>query len=264
MELQSFSHHTKLKCQMSFRNLKNININPDIMTWDLQQISSANFSSASESVDFYNKTLSSVLDLHAPVKTRAVTISRSAPWFTCELWKMKATGRVLERHLKISGLTVHRLAYQEHQKVYSKSLREARSQFYSSIINKSPGNSKQLFSTLNHLLKLQALSHTETTEEQCNSFIDFFRTKVNTIRSLLSSSSSLPVPTVDQQPGIFQHLSCFSEVTQQEVEDIIRKMKPSTCALDPFPTALVKSNICALCPLITQVINHSLQAGHLP
>ena len=41
-------------------------------------------------------------------------------------------------------------------------------------------------------------------------------------------------------------------------------MKPSTCALDPFLTALVKSNICTLSPLITQVINHSLQAGYVP
>lgn len=41
-------------------------------------------------------------------------------------------------------------------------------------------------------------------------------------------------------------------------------MKPSTCALDPFPTALVKSNLHAISPLITKVINHSLRAGHVP
>ncbi len=41
-------------------------------------------------------------------------------------------------------------------------------------------------------------------------------------------------------------------------------MKPSTCALDPFPTALNKSKRCAVSPLITKVINHSLQTGHVP
>ncbi len=41
-------------------------------------------------------------------------------------------------------------------------------------------------------------------------------------------------------------------------------MKPSTCALDPFPTSLVKSNICVIRPLIIKVINHSLQADHVP
>uniref|UniRef100_A0A671VYM4 Reverse transcriptase domain-containing protein n=1 Tax=Sparus aurata TaxID=8175 RepID=A0A671VYM4_SPAAU len=64
--------------------------------------------------------------------------------------------------------------------------------------------------------------------------------------------------------AISQPLHCFPEVSQQGVEDIIRKMKPSTCALDPFPTALVKTNISIISPLITTVINYSIQAGHVP
>ena len=103
------SHHIKPKRQIYFRNLKHIDT--DIMTLDLQQIPpSANFTTVSESVEYYNKTLSTVLDLHAPLKSRTVSFSRSAPWFTSELRSMKAAGRVLERHLARSGLTVHRLA----------------------------------------------------------------------------------------------------------------------------------------------------------
>ncbi len=64
--------------------------------------------------------------------------------------------------------------------------------------------------------------------------------------------------------GFSQPLCRFSDIPQQEVENIIRKMKPFTCALDPFPTSLVKSNVCVISPLITKVINHSLQAGHVP
>ncbi len=64
---------------------------------------------------------------------------------------MKEAGRVLERHLKVTGLTVHRQAYREHQKAYAKSLKDARSRYYSVIINNSLGNSKQLFYTINHL-----------------------------------------------------------------------------------------------------------------
>jgi len=48
------------------------------------------------------------------------------------------------------------------------------------------------------------------------------------------------------------------------VEDIIKKMKSSTCALDSLPTALVKSNLHAISPLITKVINKSIEAGHVP
>ncbi|MCJ8739500.1 hypothetical protein PDJAM_G00047920 [Pangasius djambal] len=54
------------------------------------------------------------------------------------------------------------------------------------------------------------------------------------------------------------------EVTQHEVEDTIRRMRSSTCALDPFPTPLLKANISAISPLITMIINQSLQTGHVP
>ncbi len=199
MELPLPSAYTKDKCQICFRDLKKINL--DTLTIDLQHLSSVDFSSVTESVDFYNQSLSSLLDFHAPIRTRTVTFSRSAPWYTYELRKI--AGRVLERRFMASGLTVHRQAYREHQKAYARSLREARSQYYSNIINNSSGNSKQLFSTINHILKPQTHCHSGVTEERCNNFITFFRKKVDNFRSILSSSSVLSVPTVDPQPGIF-------------------------------------------------------------
>ena len=93
---------------------------------------------------------------------------------------------------------------------------------------------------------------------------NFFSKKVDNIRSLLSNSPDLPVPTIEPQPEGAKPLCSFHNVTQREVEDIIKKMKPTTCALDPLPTALVKSNLSVISPLITQVINDSLQAGHVP
>ena len=83
---------------------------------------------------------------------------------------MKAAGRVLERRAVATGLTVHKLAYREHQKAYSRSLKEAQSHFYSDIINNSPGNSKTLFSTIDHFLKPQISKNNDTTEEQCRAY----------------------------------------------------------------------------------------------
>lgn len=115
----NFSHFIKPKRQIHFRNIRNINT--DTMALDLLQIPSANFTTVNESVDFYNNILSSILDFHAPVKTRTVTFSRTSPWFTPELRKMKTAGRVLERRVSKTGLTVHKIAYQEHQKAYGHS-----------------------------------------------------------------------------------------------------------------------------------------------
>lgn len=70
----------------------------------------------------------------------------------------------------------------------------------------------------------------------------------------------MAAPTPDPQPDFLMLLSCFSEVTQQ---DTITGMGSSTCALDTFPTALVMAKISAISPLITIIINYSLQAGHV-
>lgn len=110
----------------------------------------------------------------------------SAPWYTCELQKLKTVGRALEWRGTASGLTVHRLAFEDHQKAYANSLKDTRSNFYSTIINSCPGYSKQLFSTINLLLKPQSQTHAEYSEEQCNKFLSFFKAKIDTIHSHLS------------------------------------------------------------------------------
>lgn len=50
----------------------------------------------------------------------------------------------------------------------------------------------------------------------------------------------------------------------QQVECTIRRMGSSTCPLDPLPTALLKQNLSAISPLITVIINSSLQSGVVP
>ncbi|KAL6466824.1 hypothetical protein MHYP_G00246280 [Metynnis hypsauchen] len=232
MELLSSVNPSKPKRYICFRNLKKIN--PAHLAADLQHLST-HFSSPDEAVEYYNSHLRSLLDHHAPIKSRAVTFTRSAPWFTDGLRRMKTAGRALERRYKTSGLTVDRQIYRDHQNKYSKALKEARSKFFSNTIRNSPGNSKQLFSTVNHLLKLQTPSPIGSSAEQCNLFMDFFTTKISLIRS------ALPGPLTQTAPLSFafsQPLSCFPMVSSEEVQNIIKNMKSTTCALDPLPTSL--------------------------
>lgn len=119
---------TKSKRCMCFRNQP--------VREDILNPSPPAFLSVDEIAEFYNQSLSSVLDLHAPIKTRDVSFAHSAPWFTPGLRNMKSIGCILERSLRNLGLTFHKLAFQEHQRAYSKALKEARLTFYSHLINK--------------------------------------------------------------------------------------------------------------------------------
>ena len=250
------------KRQITFRNLKRI-VSVDLAT-DLQHITYSTPETVDELVEHYNTFLSSVLDLHAPVKMREVMFERSAPWYTQELRTIKTAGHALERQFRHTGLTVHKLAFRDHQKIYCQALKKARSTFYSNLINQNTGNSKKLFSTINHLLKPPSPSLSEATVERCNSFIDFFRSKVNNIRSLLPNSLYPSPPPPNLLVGSLLPLSCFSEVQQGHIEKIIRGMKPTTCRLDPFPSTLLKSHVSILSPIITQAVNLSLQTAHVP
>lgn len=249
MELPLLSPHAKPKRHIQFRNLKKIDA--EALALDLQLLSSVptDFLPVARSVDYYNKSLSNLLDLHAPLTSRKVSFSRSAPWYTCKLRNMKATGLVLEWN---------------HRKSYVRALSNARSRFYSLILYNTSSNSEQLFSTVNYLLKPPPASHCEVTEEKCNMHIDFFRKKVNNIRSHLSATSAVFPKTVDPPSGNVNPLRSFTDATQGAVEDVIKKMRPTTCALDPFPSTLLQANISAISPLITKIINQSFLASHIP
>lgn len=116
-----------------------------------------------------------------------------------------ALERPSQRRFVATSLTVHKLAYREHQKNYPT---VARSQYYSNLINSIPGNSKQLFSVINNLLKPHNHICNKFTEEQCNSFIDHFTSKVTTICSSLAPPNSplLDVPTLKPVGCVSQFL----------------------------------------------------------
>ncbi|KAI4895901.1 hypothetical protein NFI96_009635, partial [Prochilodus magdalenae] len=61
-------------------------------------------SSTDDAVSLYNESISAVLDILAPLKTRTVPSTHSSPWLTSELQTLKTSGRRLERLCKKTGL----------------------------------------------------------------------------------------------------------------------------------------------------------------
>ena len=59
-------------------------------------------------------------------------------------------------------------------------------------------------------------------------------------------------------------LSKFDLLSQEEVHDLIRTSKKKTCSLDPIPTKLVLECLDILLPIITKIIDYSLEHGVFP
>ncbi|KAF3860818.1 hypothetical protein F7725_001073 [Dissostichus mawsoni] len=179
--------HTKPKRQIRFRNLKNIN--PDTMTSDLQHLSTITPTSSPGSPRPCQNQNSHFLTLSPLVHLRAEENEDSG---ACPRAALQGF-RPLCSQTGIPGPP--------------KCLRKVPQRH-------TPWQLQATFSTINHLLKPQTPLHKDTTEEQCDHFITFFRKKVETIRSLLSNSAALPVLTTKKK---------FANVENRVTEEVLHK-----------------------------------------
>ena len=257
----------KVKSQrsVSFRNIKNIDLNVLDGMIDHSVNKCCFNSSTSDLVNFYNNSFSQILDNVAPMRTRIVSYVNSSPWYTPELRHQKALGRRLERLCKRTGLEVHKQMYSEHLASYKAELESAKTSFYADIIANGQSNTRTLFSTFNKLLKPH--NTVSLSPNQCASVSNFFSSKIDNIHQELVNSDLM---SSDYQIGhnhIFVPAKTFSNFELPSVDFItklITKSKSSTCSLDPLPTVLVKSCTHSISPIITAIVGSSLSSATVP
>ncbi|XP_072556731.1 uncharacterized protein [Paramormyrops kingsleyae] len=254
----------KAKRTITFRNLKSIDTTAlsVLLSSKLPTFPSPLSDNPSELVTHYNNTLSYCLDELAPTKTKTVSFTYTAPWYTPELHQMKSRKRQLERLYKKSGLTVHLQIYTDYIQQYKDTLNSARSKYYSNLIYSGSNNPKALFSTINTLLKPNNTTSSSFTTDKCNQFQSFFQSKIDSVYSSIDLSSSHTVPP--DPPPPHQQLSHFTPISPAHLTKLFSGIKTSTCSLDPIPSPLIKACLPVLSPLITQIINSSLSSGSVP
>ena len=92
--------------------------------------------------------------------------------------------------------------------------------------------------------------------DQANEFTQFFSNKIDNIRKELDSYD-LYTPHTRKTDKLTE----FRTLPQKEVKDIIVKMQTKSCELDVIPTKLLKENLTHILPIITGLVNLSLQQG---
>ncbi|CAJ1050788.1 uncharacterized protein LOC117491507 [Xyrichtys novacula] len=222
--------------------------------------------------EHYNKALSLSLDAVAPLKTVSTTFSQPAPWLTPELRLLKATGRWLERLYKKIWTSCNQEAYKDHLGNYKEALSRAKTLYYSTLISKHQNHPKQLFSTVNRLLRPPDPPQPSDAAELCCKFQTFFQQKVDDIHLQLRQIGA-PCPPASHLKDCNStssacprqcSLSSFSPLSNNQVMDFVSKAKTTSSKLDPMPTALVKACLPTLCPPMTNIINTSLTPGVVP
>ena len=93
-------------------------------------------------VNNYDEVLRSLLDKHAPVKERVVTVRPSAPWYTVEVTAEKRKRRQLQRKWWASRLPADRVRYVHQFNIVISLIKSLKSEYYSSIIKENSGSQK--------------------------------------------------------------------------------------------------------------------------
>ena len=236
------------------RNLKQI----DHSAIDNELINSTIFKEPSPDLDDlclqYNTTLTSILDCHAPSKTRTILIRPNTQWIDESIFCAKRKQRKYERMWRSSQLEVHLQMYKQQRDLVNKMIRAAKSQYYEEQVTQCGTNQRKLFGVVKSLMEPKTDSKISLSAD---TFSDFFVTKIDKIRETFTTST-------DEEPGLQlpSALNDFESVSADKLIKLILASRFKICDLDPWPTCLVKDHIQVLSSVLCQIVNQSLREGH--
>ena len=208
--------------------------------------------------------LSKLINVHAPLITRTVTLRPHAIWYNEELRDAKQLRRQLERKRRHTKLQADLNAYRRQCRIIARSLYTAKIEHYSSKVEMCKNDSKSLFQLTNSPLVNQRekkLPDSDDDQTLSNKFNDFFHNKIARIRAHLNTDSQ---SEIYEQPLTDTNFTILRPTTSKKIRSLIMTSNNSSCILDPMPTTLLKQCVDEVLPMITAIVNKSLTNGHFP
>ncbi|KAK3553756.1 hypothetical protein QTP70_009190 [Hemibagrus guttatus] len=205
-------------------------------------------------------SLSSNMDLLCPLSTIRRKNSSPAPWLSDVLRNNRRELRSAARKWKKSKLDTDLISYRTLLSKFSLDVTSAKTSFYKEKLETSAQDPRKLHNIFSSLLNPPAPpSPSFLTAED---FANFYTEKIERI---CQTFTSLPTsPTSHTQHSATPSLTQLSTVASEEVLQITRSCNPTTCPLNPIPSAMLQTISPDLLPFITTVINGSLTSGHVP
>ena len=252
---------------VSFRKLKHIDVHSfvkDLTESDLCKYPSDEINIL---VQQYNSTLSAILDKHAPIITKTITIRPYSPWFNDDIKLAKTERRRLERRWRKSKSSVDLERYKVSYRRVMELCLEAKTAYFKNKINACSGDQKAIFKISDNLLfrkKNNILPTFSDPKELANDFSDFFKQKINKIQNELQSSRQHDNASFHDQTKDIPPLNDLQPVSEEEMKEIVLKSKSKSCSLDPIPTTLLKSCLDVLLPILCKITNLSMSSSCVP
>ena len=244
------------------RNIRAIDMH-DFRTDVDNLLGSATQSNSTDPLGVYNTCLRQLLDRHAPLVTRTVTVRTSAYWMTLEIKQAKVQRRLAERKWRESGLAVHREIYVKQCNLVSNMISKAKKDYLChKVVN--CGSSRELFRLSSQMMGKfgdTMLPLNISPESLPDKFNEFFVHKIEEIRRSFDPDRPIPTNPVEFSGTAFAE---FQLVTEDFVKTVVQEMPKKSCDLDPIPTSVLYDCLDEVIPIVTSIMNKSLSSSVVP
>ncbi|KAK3522819.1 hypothetical protein QTP86_002712 [Hemibagrus guttatus] len=200
------------------------------------------------------------MDLLCPLSTIRKKNSSTAPWLSDVLRNNRRELRSAARKWKKSKIDTDLISYRTLLSKFSLDVTSAKTSCYKEKLETSAQDPRKLHNIFSSLLNPPASPSPSSLTAK--DFATFYTEKIERICQIFTS---LPTSsTSHSQHSATPSLTQLSTVAAEEVLQITRSCNPTTCPLDPIPSAMLQTISPDLLPFITTVINGSLISGHVP
>ena len=220
--------------------------------------------------DMYHNTLARLLNKHAPLISKTVRVRPRVPWFNDDIKLAQRERRRRESKWKYTQPESDRQSFKFQRILVSQMLESAKAMYFQNKIEENANCSKSLFRLMHTLIGRQdgsKLCIMSCPDEVTDAFRKYFDSKIQIIHLNLDKARANMPETVDNDDPHSNHnlrLSTFEAASEAEVLGVINKSPAKSCGLDPIPTQLVKEHAVSLVPVITRLVNSSLNTGIVP
>ena len=252
------------------RNLKGIDIekfNDDLLNSELLIQPPDDLNTLA---NLYDKTVSELINKHAPLKRKLVVERDSCEFFDENLKEAKRLRRESESCFRESGSSEDKSTYRFYNNRYNDLLKVTRAKHIQDKLDSATKDPKKTYNIVNSLLGKETSSPVlPNVDEQtaAQTLSSYFVDKIKLISdNLESSAGDLINENLDYSNSTSPDINFpnFDLIDENCLRKIITKSKKTSCLLDPAPTKFILNFLDILIPILLLIINKSLQSGCVP
>ena len=217
-----------------------------------------------DAITEYNNSMMSIMDRHAPKRTKKVKIAENASWFDNEYKELRKKRRKAEKTFLQHPSPENRETFKTIRKETTTLALRKKQDYYTDRINQAGNKQKELFKVVNKLrdLKQDSVLPSSTSDaDLANEFVDYFKEKISKIRESFTCDPNT-YPEFRRNAEI-PTMNVFRPATEDELRSIVKSYGVSCSPEDPIQIDLMKDNIDVLLPCWLKLVNLSLSTGSI-